>query len=257
MLTNFRAAASKIRGVFSGKAAILISLVSAIIALGSLITNLIINFWHTEDLIIYLHFPKPNQVGTTELTIDYFFFDGGKKMALIEDVGVVQLQAMGKPQGHNSHLYIELCNDPYLPGFPHRYEAMPPEKDDELTEIQKPQTPQIDRAFASFTWPKEINIDGHEVASSAVLIEPEKTRIITARYDMRRVDQNVFNILVICPVVRYFDSEGHPTVAVCQGYLSVVFPVGEPGGGGKMFGPAYRPARLLPTVDRPTCPPIS
>lgn len=86
----------------------------------------------------------------------------------------------GNPQGHNSYLYIELCNDPYLPAFPHRYEAMPPEKDDELTEIQKPQMPQIDRAFASFTWPKEINIDGHEVASSAVLIEPEKTRIITA-----------------------------------------------------------------------------
>jgi hypothetical protein len=71
-------------------------------------------------------------------------------MALIEEVGVVQLQAVGKPQGHNSYLYIELCNDPYLPGFPHRYEAMPPEKDDELTELQKPQTPQIDRAFASF-----------------------------------------------------------------------------------------------------------
>jgi hypothetical protein len=63
MLTNFRAAVRKIRGVFSGKAAIFISLLSAIIALGSLITNLIINFWHTEDLILYLHFPKPNQVG--------------------------------------------------------------------------------------------------------------------------------------------------------------------------------------------------
>jgi hypothetical protein len=58
MLTNFRAAVRKTRGAFSGKIAILISLVSAIIALASLITTLIINFWHTEDLIIYVNFSE-------------------------------------------------------------------------------------------------------------------------------------------------------------------------------------------------------
>src|ERR1700730_17457512 len=48
-------------------------------------------FHHPEDLRVYLRFPRPRQVGTNTLDINYFFSNMGNQAAQIEDVALDEL----------------------------------------------------------------------------------------------------------------------------------------------------------------------
>jgi hypothetical protein len=60
-----------------------------------------------------------------------------------------------------------------------------------------------------------------------------------------------YNTVLICPVIRFFDSKGQPVLAVCRGWQSTR------GGllGGTHFGPSSggAPARLLPVANTGSC----
>jgi hypothetical protein len=48
-------------------------------------------FWHSEDLRVYLRFPRPLQVGTNALDVNYFFSNMGNQAAIIEYVAINEL----------------------------------------------------------------------------------------------------------------------------------------------------------------------
>jgi hypothetical protein len=112
--------------------------------------------------------------------------------------------------------------------------------------------------------PPKIYIDGAETKSASAIIDAGKMKVIGATFEtdpvpFRRETHprgqeeepglgTKYNTVVICPVIRFFDSKGQPVLAVCRGWQS-----SRPGKpiGGTNFGPAPgdRPARLLPVAS--------
>ena len=98
--------------------------------------------------------------------------------------------------------------------------------------------------------PAKTFIDGTEGASSATAVEPGKMKGITTTFETDPIPHDNFNAVVICPVIRFFDSQGRPVVATCKGWQST-----WPSGGGILLGPPSGgpPAKLLPIPSGGSC----
>jgi hypothetical protein len=67
-------------------------------------------FWHPEDLRMYLRFPKPLQVGTNTLDINYFFSNMGNQAVLIEDVAMDEIW-VNSDRTDNGGAELHRCDD--------------------------------------------------------------------------------------------------------------------------------------------------
>ena len=98
-----------------------------------------------------------------------------------------------------------------------------------------------------------IYIDGAETSSSSATVEAGKMKVIGTTFETDPAPTAEYNTVLICPVVRFFDSKGQSVLAVCRGWQSTR--VSEPLGGGTMFGPSAggAPSRLLPVTSTGSC----
>jgi hypothetical protein len=110
---NTRAAArsswfDKLPVLFSGLS-ILFSLFALIV---SGLTLYYTFFRHVPDLVVYLRFPQPKQLGTNFLDVNYFFSNMGNQTVFIEDVAIDELWVKSDRPGamgtfHGEHGQIE------------------------------------------------------------------------------------------------------------------------------------------------------
>jgi hypothetical protein len=98
--------------------------------------------------------------------------------------------------------------------------------------------------------PTKVFIDGAPGNFSTALVESRKAKAIYATFDTDPVDWKQFNSAIICPVIRYFDRAGTPSIAICGGYQIMFTPQGR----GGAPGPAR--VRLLPRFEGSSCPKI-
>jgi hypothetical protein len=198
-------------------------------------------FWHPEDLRVYLRFPKPLQVGTSTLEVNYFFTNMGNQAALIEDVSIYELWINSD---HPDFGGVELhrCEDvSYI--RPQFLALTPREFRREHSQMFKTK----DGSLFAAVQPDKIYVDGTEAKSSAVTVEAGKMRVIGATFG---TDVLPYDTVVICPAINFFDSKGQPVLAVCEGWQSSSSPMG-----GTVSGPAAAgaPARLLPVASGGRC----
>jgi hypothetical protein len=70
------------------------------------------SLWPNQDLLVYLRFPNPQQIGTATLDLNYFFINMGNQGVMIENVSIGDLWIKSaKPgvQGQSSEL--TRCSD--------------------------------------------------------------------------------------------------------------------------------------------------
>jgi hypothetical protein len=101
--------------------------------------------------------------------------------------------------------------------------------------------------------PEKIYIDGAETQSSSATVEAGKMKVIAATFETDPFPGGVYNMFIICPIIRFFDSKGQPVFAVCKGWLSHRPTTATRG---SIFWPPTgtdMPARLLPVVNWGSC----
>jgi hypothetical protein len=103
----------RIRTRFSNDPAVFISVCSLLVSLGSFtiagLSMYFTTFWAPVDLIAYFNFPHPNEIGTNKLIINYIFVNSGKQSALIESVGVIQLNRRPISYKPGEYYPLKLC----------------------------------------------------------------------------------------------------------------------------------------------------
>jgi|SRR6516162_5769190 hypothetical protein len=199
-------------------------------------------FWHPEDLRVYLRFPKPLQVGTNTLEVNYFFTNMGNQAALIEDVAMDELWINSTPPKIGAEFYR--CDDVgYLGNTRLTYADSLPEP------LRKPSQLKDGVLFAPAK-PAKIYVDGAETKSASTIVEAGKMKMISTTFETHVVPQGEYNSIVICPVIKFFDSKGQPVLAVCRGWQQ-----SSESGGGIVFGPPAggSPAKLLPVASAGSC----
>jgi hypothetical protein len=199
-------------------------------------------FWHPEDLRVYLRFPKPLQVGTNTLDINYFFSNMGNQAVLIEDVAIDEIW-VNSDRTNIGGAELHRCDDVGYLG--NTWLIHPPPLDKGPLSLN-------DGALLAPARPSKIVIDSAETNSSSATVEAGKMKAIDATFQTDPAPTKEYNAVLICPVVRFFDSKGQPVLAVCRGWQSTR--VSDPLGG-TMFGPSAggAPSRLLPVASTGSC----
>jgi hypothetical protein len=198
-------------------------------------------FWHPEDLRVYLRFPKPLQVGTDSLDITYVFSNMGNQTVLIEDVAMDELWVNNDRTNIGE---LHRCDDVGYLG--NTLLTHPPP-----AEFLQRHFPLGDGALFAPVRPAKIYMEGAAASSSSATVEAGKMKVINATFETDPAPALEYNTVLICPVVRFFDSKGQPVLAVCRGWMSST---ADPGGG-TLFGPPAggAPARLLPVASPGSC----
>jgi hypothetical protein len=201
-------------------------------------------FYHPEDLRVYLRFPKPLQVGTNTLDINYFLSNMGNQSVTIEDVATDELW-VNSDRTNIGGAELHRCDDVGYLGNSLLTTPPPPE-------VWNGHVTLNDGALFASVRPARIYIDGIEKNSSSAAVEAGKMKVIGTTFETDPVPAAEYNTVVICPVVRFFDSRGQPVLAVCRGWQStrVAYPPGV-----TLFGPPAGgpPAKLLPTESIGSC----
>jgi hypothetical protein len=194
-------------------------------------------FRHVPDLLVYLRFPQPKQLGTNTLDVNYFFSNMGNQTVFIEDVAIDELWIKSDRPGAEGtiigeHGQIEwtdessMCNDPniYLETFMDTLHAFGASFPSSLTEQQhvpvmrsttEDYRPLEGLRFALIK-PARIYIEGAEAKAAAATVEAGKMKEIAATFERETIPLAKYNV-VVCPVIRIFDSKGQPVLAVCKG----------------------------------------
>ena len=78
-------------------------------------------------------------------------------------------------------------------------------------------------------------------------------KVIAATFETDPFPGAGYNMFIICPVIRLFDSKGQPVLAVCKGWLS--YRPNSALRGSLFWAPTEEdmPARLLPVVNSRPC----
>ena len=199
-------------------------------------------FWHPEDLRVYLRFPRPLQVGTNTLDINYFFSNMGNQAIIIEDVAMDELW-LNSNRTNIGGAELHRCDD--VGHLGNTLLTLPPPSQGPL--------PLNDALFAPVR-PVRIYIDGAETSSSSATVEAGKMKVIGTKFETDTAPTAEYNTVLICPVVRFFDSKGQPVLAVCRGWQSSRANLGGLPAG-TLFGPSSggAPARLLPVASAGSC----
>jgi hypothetical protein len=165
--------------------------------------TLLLPFWKPDDLVVYFRFNDPWEVGTKQLHLNYIFSNSGKNPAFVEDVSLVTITY--RSQANNSMpVDFSLCNDTSLPTpLLAAYTGDMTDYKGRITRLYKP---------------KEIYLGGSLSVFSSLNIDAGSQRAISTMFETEPVDWNKSNAILLCPVVRFFDSSGQPHTEVCPGY---------------------------------------
>jgi hypothetical protein len=202
----------------------------------SLATLFLTYFWKPDDLVVYFRFVDPTEIGTGQLHLNYIFSNAGKTPAFIEDVSLTEV--FYQSSGNGSTIpSLDICKDQSIetPTFA----ALGPP-----SVRSQPILHEKEGWYSKLYTPKMIYSGNIQSPFSSLNIDAGAQRAISAVYEMDAIDWNKFNIVLLCPVVRFFDSSGRPSTAICDGFQSEQLALGM--GKGTRTTPAGL-ARLLPT----------
>jgi hypothetical protein len=224
----------------------ILSIISLIVSvLFPLLTVYLTFFRHPEALDVYFRFNDPAQVGTSTLDLGYFFSNDGSKSYMIEKVGIYELWlkspepiSLLHPPSQTTTSDLSICEDKSIFPLKSLVLAMAPP-----SERRHHWTLQNGGNMAVLE-PTRIYIDGVEAKFASTIVEPGKTKSIIATFTTDPLDKQNYNIVVICPAVRFFNSTGHPLVAICKGWQSTVI---EGQGHGYFFTVPPDTAQLIPS----------
>ena len=202
-----------------------VSVVSLVIALGSLATTVYLNFfWRPEDLRVYFFLRDMKQVGNTPLSIDFVFSNGGKQAAIVSDVMLIQ--ATGLKDG------FDVCSPARLRDYV------------EIQLIHKQGLKELDFPDGTkleFVQPSKALIDSKDTESPSLVVQNGETKPAQLLFQPREIDAIEYPV-VHCLGFRYFDKNGNPHVQILPAWRVSTH------GGGRQFTPAADEAhRLLPT----------
>jgi hypothetical protein len=226
----------------------------------SALTLWLANFWHRPDLVVYLRFPEPKQLGTNTLDVNYFFSNMGNQTVLVENVVIDELWIKSDKPGYSGPgMEVDRCNDPnlWMPNILTLSRIVP----SVVWEEHKPIPTEFGRLDPQFVQgvlfavvkPEKLYIDGAEARTAATTVEAGKIKAIGATFKTEPRPAE-YNVVVVCPVVSFFDSKGQPVLAMCKGWQS-----------GKLNSPAEfldtvlsppagtPPGRLLPVGSAGNC----
>jgi hypothetical protein len=183
--------------------------------------------------------------------LNYFFSNMGNQSALIEDVGIYEFvlnspyPSMSAAENFSASAAsaFHVCEDA-ISLRPDMLTFSPPEAANQWMSIGIK-----GRVSLRPYQPVKIYVDGAEEKTSSVTVEAGKMRAIATTFKMDSVPRDeYYNTVVICPVIRLFDSKG-PVFAVCDGWQSTW------AGDDAMRGPppVAPPARLLPVSSMGSC----
>ena len=202
----------------------------------SLVTLYLTYFWKPDDLSVYFRFNDPNEVGTDQIHLNYIFSNAGKTPAFIEDVSLTEVFYQIDNNGR-AIPNIDVCKDPSLPTpsflalLPHDVHSQPFN---------------ANGRYAKFYTAKTIYLGSVQSPFSSLNIDAGAQRAIAAVYEMDAIDWNKFDVVLLCPVIRFFDLSGRPFTAICNGFQSDQFRIVKDGPKGVRTTPGGL-ARLLPT----------
>jgi hypothetical protein len=222
----------------------ILSLIVAFAALiGTCLNSFFTFFWHPEDLRIYIRSPdaKPLQDKPDTVDIKYFFSNMGNQAVLIDDVSMSEIWVHSATP-NNGLAGLDRCNSQAYSGQVASLLGTP-----ELLPMQ-------DGSRFRLVRPTKIYGDGAESKSSAAAIEAGKMKVISATFETDTAPGPEYNMLIICPVINFFDSKGQPVIAVCKGWVSSH--PGSPSLPRTLFWPPSSldmPARLLPPAIAGPC----
>jgi hypothetical protein len=195
-------------------------------------------FWKPDDLVVYFRFANPNEIGTSQLHLNYIFSNSGKTPAFIEDVSLTEVFYQSNADG-SAIPNMDICKDESIQ-TPTFVALMQPALQ------SQPMLHQKEGWYSRLYTPKTIYSGGIQSPFSSLNIDVGAQRAISAVYEMDAIDWNKFNVVLLCPVIRFFDSSGHPSTAICDGFQGDQFLIEKNGPKGTRSSPAGL-ARLLPT----------
>jgi hypothetical protein len=201
----------------------------------SLTTLVLTYFWKPDDLVAYFRFVNPGEIGTNQLHLNYIFSNAGKTPAFVEDVSITEVFYHSDAYS-NTIPDMDICKRTYTPSF---VASIP-------SNIQSKPIHFSEGWYAMFYRPKLVFVANTQSTFSSISIEADAQRAISTVYEMEAVDWSKFNVVLLCPVVRFFNSYGHPSTAICDGYQIDTLPMKNGGPNGTRGTPAGL-ARLLPT----------
>jgi hypothetical protein len=219
-----------------------LAVLSLIVSGGVLSDNLMRDFWKPDDLVVFFRFLDPKEVGTNQLHLNYVFSNSGKTPTFIEDVSLVEVFYQQIPNAQ-SYPDLGICeaNSPtpatitMLPSF-----------------VQSTPVKYANGEYKKFYTPKTIYLGGVQSSFSSLNIDVGTQRAISTVYEMDPVDWNNFNVVLLCPIVRFFDSTGRPFTAICKGFAGDDIHEDNGPAKGRRTTSAAGLARLLPETGS-TC----
>jgi hypothetical protein len=205
---------------------------SILVAITSLCATVYFNFfWHPESLRVYFRLPDPGEIGSNHLRANFFFINSGKEASLIEDIWLIAVAANSPARASGSEL--SLCKNPFLytPDF---LALLPPNLPRRVQEQNG--------TVSSYLVPTSLYVDGTQTSFPSIAVEGGKMRFVSAVFEPEAMEWTTYNAVVLCPLIRFFDRQGMPRSAICEGYEQSMV-----SGGGILRAPGASPAQLLPT----------
>jgi hypothetical protein len=218
-----------------------LGMLSIIISTAALGTTFVYDFWKPEDLVVYFRFSNPIEIGTNQLHLNYIVSNSGKSPAFVEEVSLVQIH-YSKITNDQLPLDFDICNGDAL--LPYTYTL-------DRADLKSTWKDKLGR-YTRFYAPSKTYVDGIESVFSSLHIDAGSQRVISTLYDTDPLDWSNSNVLLLCPIVRFFDSSGRPFIAMCRGFQVDNVHFDSAAAQGRRFGQAPGPARLLPKADS-TC----
>jgi hypothetical protein len=194
--------------------------------------------WHayrkeflTEDFRVTFNVPRPNQIGTDRLDLNYVIRNEGSTPLLIEEV--IALEIATTDFSNNPTRSGTLCESQVLgvPGRAVRESAFVHPGRKVIHELQnKPRLPQAfipgdppfrddEKVDVAIYEPKTILENEKDVGFRAVSIDIGKASSLTASFDTDPAAWNTHNVTVICGAIKYLGRAGYDVWAVCPAWF--------------------------------------
>jgi len=182
------------------------------------------------------------QAGPNQVRVTYIVLNFGKHPVLLNSVGLYEVVTSNKEA--DAARNIELCDT--VSHINIMIAQFAP------TMMGKGAQVGSDTFRSSIYWPTEIKIDDIiSTLKQPLPVEPEKTRFISALFDLSPDHQTGLNTLVLCPLVGALDEKNVGSVAVCQGVSRTI------SRGSFVQSSSHARFRILPHSTLPTCPMIT
>ena len=189
-----------------------------------------------DDLTVTLSFPDRTQIGKGAIDFDTTFFNAGKRSAQVEEIAafvVVLTDQSNKGETHSALCSFFAKSDGAAIG-------MYIDKGNPGLSGEK-----MDAAEGSHWYSFRSSAQPAEVA-------PGKIKVISATVTGVDIRQTPYNVINVCPIIRYFDAEGTRRTVVCRGYSLALR--SDNGVVGTMYWPVIPiPYRLLPHDKTSVC----